>query len=111
MMPKPLEIDVSGTYSKRVGTYKGHASYGPDLATNVEGKYNMIGGATPVSGDMDVELITPVEKYNNLKAHVGGSMLMPQHDGHFEVRKHNLEIVYIANDNDHASGVPRSSHD
>lgn len=85
-MPKPVELDVSGEYMNRDGTYKVHASYGKDLATNVVGKYNMVGGDKPVSGEVDVEIMTPNDKYKSMKGHASGSMLLPHEDKHhFEV--------------------------
>lgn len=93
LIPNPLEAEVSGTYTKKVGQYKIHCKYGSNLGVNVAGKYNYIGGATPMTGDVDVEVFTPTEKYKNLKFHSGGSFLMPQTENdHFEVKNKRQNV-------------------
>lgn len=94
-MPKPLDIEVTGTYVKREGNYKARAAYGPNLAMNVAGKYNLVGGQKPISGDVEVEVLTPNDKYKSMKAQASGSMLLPQEDGHVEVIFHSYLIIYL----------------
>lgn len=84
-MPQPLEVEVTGDYGQKAGTYKAHTKYGANMGLNVAGKYNMAGGATPCTGDIEVEVTTPNDKYKSLKATASGSLLLPQEDGgHFE---------------------------
>lgn len=86
MVPQPMEVDVSGTYTHNVGNYKASAKYGPKLGLNLAGKYDVLGGPKPMTMDCDFELITPNDKFKDMKLHASGSFLVPQKDdGHFEL--------------------------
>lgn len=76
-MPNPLEIVIVGHYSTSEGNHKGSVMYG--TTAGVKGAFNYAHEVgKPDSGDMEMEIIIPNDKYKNFKVKMGGKNFVPK---------------------------------
>lgn len=85
-LTNPLETELNGDYSHDEGTHKASITYGPKVGLKVGSTYNFGTDGKPCLCNLEIEAITPNEKYNNLKLKLDGKASMPKDavDGTYE---------------------------
>lgn len=76
-MPHPLEIEIIAHYSTSEGNHKGSIMYGTKAGFKGAVNYAHVAGK-PCTCDMEMEVIIPNDKYNNLKVKMGGKQFVPK---------------------------------
>lgn len=77
ILSHPWENVIKGSCNKKNGKYEGHSSYGPNSVIKVKGSYDIEGHSKPISGDINVEVISPSETLKTIKFSLAGAAKKP----------------------------------
>ncbi|XP_025837556.1 apolipophorins isoform X3 [Agrilus planipennis] len=86
-LPHPVELSTSAQYKERVGNYKIVGKCGSQSSISVSGNYDLYGQGKPVSGDINVEVITPNAIIRNVRLSSSGLAKKPETpEDHLELK-------------------------